>query len=544
VDHSGRQYFHHSHTGGVGFDRFPAELIEAYVRYFEGFLEEVGVPLRDMLALGRADPGDDAEPFNMAYLAMRGSLLTNGVSRRHGEISRRIFQPLFPRWPTGEVPVGHVTNGIHVPSWDSAGADHLWTEACGKERWRGEPDRLAELITELSDEALWAMTGGERHGFIRGVRVRLNQQLGARGHPPEIIAQAHQVLDPNILTLGFARRFTGYKRPDLLLHDPARLSRLLNDPVRPVQLVMAGKAHPADDGGKRMIREWIDLAQQPQFRHRVVFLEDYDIVLAQLLVQGVDVWVNTPRLPWEACGTSGMKVLVNGGLNLSERGGWWDEAYEPEIGWAIGDDGGLGEAEQDARDASALYDILEREVVPEFYARDEAGMPRKWLARMRQSMSRLTPVYSSNRMARDYVEHLYLPAAAEFRRRSADGASVARGMQDRASRLRHAWPALHIGEPTVTKDAGRWRFSVPVYLGESITTDEVSVELYADPQRGEPPYIGEMRPDAAILGTVNGHLYTGDAPDDRPAEHYGARIRPLFPGARIPAELPLILWQR
>ena len=321
----------------AGFDRFPAEVLGKYPRYLEAFLAEAGIALGELLALGRVRPDDAGEPFNMAYLAMRGSLLTFGVSRLHGHVSRRIFQPLFARWPEVEVPVGHVTNGIHVPSWDSPHADDLWTRACGKERWRGLPDELPPLVACLEDEELWAMAGEERQALIGNVRARLARQLGSRGYPPEIVAESANVLDPNVLTLGFARRFTGYKRPNLLLEDPARLARLLNDPARPVQLVLAGKAHPADQEGKQMIRDWIELAQRPEFRRRVVFLEDYDIALAQELVQGVDVWINTPRRPWEACGTSGMKVLVNGGLNLSERDGWWEEAYAPALGWAIDD---------------------------------------------------------------------------------------------------------------------------------------------------------------------------------------------------------------
>jgi len=367
----------------AGFDRFPTDALAKYARYVEGFLAEAGIGLDEFLALGRAGSGDENEPFNMAYLAMRGSMLTFGVSRLHGRVSRHIFQPLFPRWPEEEVPIGHVTNGIHVPSWDSPGADGLWTAACGKERWRGLPDALPDLIASLSDEQLWAMAGEERHTLIQQVRARLARQLGSRGYPPEVVAQAANVLDPNALILGFARRFTGYKRPNLLLRDPARLARLLNDPARPVQLVLAGKAHPADDVGKEMIREWIDLAQRPEFRPRVVFLEDYDMALAQELVQGVDVWVNTPRRPWEACGTSGMKVLVNGGLNLSERDGWWEEAYAPELGWAIGDGREHPDDKADAEDAEALYVTLEQEVVPEFYTRDAAGMPRRWLERVR-----------------------------------------------------------------------------------------------------------------------------------------------------------------
>ncbi|HEV8678956.1 MAG TPA: alpha-glucan family phosphorylase, partial [Stellaceae bacterium] len=272
----------------------------------------------------------------MAYLAMRGSARSIGVSRQHGAVSRRLFQPLFPRWPEHEVPVGHVTNGIHVPTWDSPAADRLWTAACGKERWRCIPNTLADQVAGLDDRELWAMRGAGREALVNNVRRRLARQLGARGDPPENVAAAGQALDPNILTLGFARRFTGYKRPNLLLRDPRRLRALLLDRHRPVQFVIAGKAHPADDDGKRMIREWIVLTQEPELRGRIVFLDDYDMDVAQELVQGVDVWINTPRRPWEACGTSGMKVLVNGGLNLSVRDGWWEEAYDPEAGWAVG----------------------------------------------------------------------------------------------------------------------------------------------------------------------------------------------------------------
>ena len=234
----------------AGFDRFPPDLLTKYALYLESFLAKAGVELGELLALGRTSP-DDGEPFNMAYLAVRGSLATFGVSRLHGGVSRRIFQPLFPRWPEEEVPVGYVTNGVHVPSWDSPSADDLWTAACGKERWRGMPDALPALVSSLSDEELWSMAGEDRQVLIQKVRGRLTRQLASRGHPPEIVAEAANVLDPNALTLGFARRFTGYKRPNLLLEDPQRLARLLNDPARPVQLVLAGKAHPADSEGKK-----------------------------------------------------------------------------------------------------------------------------------------------------------------------------------------------------------------------------------------------------------------------------------------------------
>jgi len=527
-----------THTSvAAGFDRFPPDLLAKYALYFDAFLTKARIELDELLGLGR-EPPDDGEPFNMAYLAVRGSLATFGVSRLHGGVSRRIFQPLFPRWPEIEVPVGHVTNGIHVPSWDSASADDLWTAACGKERWRGMPDALPDQVSSLSDEQLWRMAGEDRETLIRKVRARLARHLARRGSPPETVAEAANVLDANALTLGFARRFTGYKRPNLLLADPPRLARLLNNPARPVQIVLAGKAHPADSEGKKIIRDWIELAQRFEFRHRVVFLEDYDIALAQELVQGVDVWINTPRRPWEACGTSGMKVLVNGGLNLSERDGWWDEAYAPELGWAIADGGDWPDEKGDARDATALYSILEQEVVPEFYTRDAAGMPREWLARVRRSMALLAPIYSSSRMARDYVERYYLPGAAELRRRTANSGEQGQELRRWAADLRRHWPKLRIGESTVCADGANWVFSVSIDLGE-IAPEDVAVQLYAETPNCATPFIVELSGAAS-----NADIFTGSAPANRPAEDYTVRIVPRREGAVVPTELPLILWQK
>jgi len=389
----------------AGFDRFPLALFARYALAWAGDEITVG----DIQMLGLEDGSASGDRFNMAWLATRGALLNFGVSRLHGSVCRQIFQPLFPRWPEQEVPFDHVTNGVHVPTWDSAMADAIWTEACGKDRWRHEPEDMGQRVQTMEHEALWAMRGTARAALVRDVRVRLCSQLRGRGHPPEVVALGETVLDPNVLTLGFARRFTNYKRPDLLLFDRARLTRLLRDESHPVQIVLAGKAHPDDTDGKRMIQEWIVFAQDPRFRHRVVFLEDYDISLAQQLVQGVDVWINTPRRPWEACGTSGMKVLVNGGLNLSTLDGWWEEAYAPGLGWAIGDGRHATEAEQDRNDAEELYALLEREVVPAFYNRDASGVPRAWVTLMARSMTDLTLRYSATRMVREYLEKAYLP---------------------------------------------------------------------------------------------------------------------------------------
>ncbi len=482
----------------AGFDRFPPDLLRKYLPIPEDSLTALGVSLQEILALGRANPGDADEPFNMAYLAVHGCGACLGVSRLHEHVSRRIFQPLFPRRPEGEVPVGHVTNGVHAPTWDSAEADRLWTETCGKDRWRVLTEDIPEQIRCVSDEALWGLRGEERRNLVTRARRRLAMQLRERGLDPEAVRLADQVLDPNILTLGFARRFTDYKRPNLLLRDPERLARLLLDDRRPAQIVVAGKAHPADDSGKHMIREWITLAKQPRFRRRVVFLEDYDIALAQELVQGVDVWINTPRRPWEACGTSGMKVLVNGGLNCSVLDGWWDEAYAPDLGWSIGDGDREG-TDVDAAEAEDTYDLIERQIAPEFYDRDQTGLPRAWVARIRRSMSALTTRFSSARMAREYVEKAYLPAAGGVRRRSADGYAAAKDLDDWSARLRCAWPSLHIGVPAVTRADDNWRFSVAVVLGD-VAADDIGVELYAEPAAADAPLVVGLARQQAMPG--------------------------------------------
>ncbi len=392
-----------SHTAvAAGFDRFTPALIEQYIG---GYAEQkLGITLNDLLALGRRNPNDSSESFNMAYLAVHGSGAVNGVSRLHGKVSRHLFEPLFPRWPTDEVPVGHVTNGVHMPTWDSAAADELWTEACGKERWLGTTESLNENIRRISDEKLWQFRTVAIKSLVEYARERLSRQLAESGASPEIVNDTKYLFDPNTLTLGFARRFATYKRPNLLLHDPQRLLRLLTDTQRPVQLIIAGKAHPEDLAGQKLIHEWVHFIRRPEVRRHAVFLSDYDMHLTGHLVQGVDVWINTPRRPWEASGTSGMKVLVNGGINLSELDGWWAEAYTAEVGWALGDGKEHGDDPAwDAAEANTLYDLLEEELVPEFYNRDERGIPKAWVARIRESMGILTPRFSANRAVREYT---------------------------------------------------------------------------------------------------------------------------------------------
>jgi starch phosphorylase len=365
-----------------------------------------------------------------------------------------------------------------------------------------------------------------------------------RGAAPDHVRQAGHVLDPNAITIGFARRFAEYKRPNLLLHDSNRLVRMLCHPERPVQLIVAGKAHPDDEEGKRLIHALTGFAVRADVWDRVVFLEDYDIALAQYLVAGIDVWLNTPRRPWEACGTSGMKVLVNGGLNLSELDGWWAEAYNPEVGWALGDGREHHEPEHDAVEATRLYEILEQEVIPEFYDRDRGGIPTTWLKRIRASMARLTPQFSSNRMVREYVETIYSPASVALRRRIANGAKLAIELEEWHARLREGWGGVRFGDVQVTKTGERWHIEAQVYFGD-LEPNRVRVELYADPLNdNESPTRIAMCQREMILGSVNGYVYVADCPSTRPAHHFTPRIVPFHPDALIPLEESLIVWKR
>jgi starch phosphorylase len=532
-----------THTAvGAGFDRFTPALIE---QYLGGYAEKkLGITLHDLLALGRQNPNDPSESFNMAYLAIRGSGAVNGVSRLHGKVSRHIFEPLFPHWPEDEVPVGHVTNGVHMPNWDSAAADDLWTEACGKDRWLGTTDTLEQDIRRVADARLWQLRTAASKSLVEYARERLSRQLAASGASTEAMDEAKHLFDPNALTLGFARRFATYKRPNLLLHDPARLLRLLTNPERPVQLIIAGKAHPADQAGQALIQEWIHFIRQPETRPHVIFLSDYDMLLTEHLVQGVDVWINTPRRPWEACGTSGMKVLVNGGINLSELDGWWAEAYTPEVGWALGDGREHGDDPAwDAVEADALYDLLEREVIPEFYTRDESGIPTAWVKRMRESMARLTPRFCVNRTVREYTEQHYLPAAAAYRERAADKGTVGRQLVNWQHALGQKWATLHFGEVQAATDTERHIFKVEVYLND-LDPNAVRVELYADGVNGGAPVRQEMKRVRQLAGASGGYVYSAAVSAARPPADYTARVIPHRDGVAIPLEDARILWQR
>jgi starch phosphorylase len=536
-----------THTAvAAGFDRFAPALIE---QYLGGHAErELGITLQDLLALGRQNPNDSSESFNMAYLAIRGSGAVNGVSQLHGKVSRHLFEPLFPRWPQDEIPVGHVTNGVHMPTWDSAAADGLWTEACGKDRWlgrwQGTTETLEQDIRRVSDASLWQFRTAATKSLVEFARERLRKQMAASGRPPEMIERAKHIFDPNALTLGFARRFATYKRPNLLLHNPERLLRLLTNPERPVQLIIAGKAHPEDQAGQALIHEWINFIRRPETQAHIVFLSDYDMLLTERLVQGVDVWINTPRRPWEACGTSGMKVLVNGGINLSELDGWWAEAYAPEVGWALGDGREHGDDPAwDAVEADALYDLLEREVIPEFYTRDESGIPTAWVKRMRESMARLTPRFSASRAVREYTEQHYLPAASAYRERAADKGSVGRQIVDWRQALEQKWAGLRFGDLRVETNADNHVFEVEIFLND-LDPNAVRVELYADGINGGDPVREEMKCARPLPDEPPRCVYRATVPSTRPAGDYAARVTPQRSGVAVPLESARILWQR
>jgi glycogen phosphorylase len=520
----------------AGLDRVAPSLV---AQYLGSYADELGIGLGGLLALGRTGTSPD-EPFTMPYLAIRGSAAVNGVSLRHGEVSRAIFQPLFPQWPQTEIPIGHVTNGVHTPSWDSDEADRIWTKACGRDRWRDGVEAIEAQFAEAGAATLWAMRTAGRAKLVEFVRRRLAQQLRGMGAAPESIHAARIALDPDVLTIGFARRFAPYKRATLLLSDPARLIRILTDHKRPVQLIVAGKAHPHDSDGKALIKAWVDFAQRPEVRGRVVFLSDYDISLAKELVQGVDLWLNNPRPPWEASGTSGMKVLVNGGLNLSQLDGWWVEAYSPEVGWAIGDP--TGKDTGDFADAQAFYWCLENDIVPEFYERDAESVPRAWVEKMRRSMASLTPRYSANRMVREYVERYYLPAAQSFRARVDGHCRLAKELTAWSSSLEAFWSEISFGRSRIDAEGnGSYQFEVPVRLGV-LDARDIRVELYADIPGGAQPERHALEPTGR---NADGFVfYAGSLQTQRPLSDYTVRVVPDHPQALIPIEAHCIRWQR
>ena len=454
-----------------------------------------------------------------------------------------MFYQLFPHWPIEEIPVGYVTNGVHVPTWDSSFTDALWTSVCGKGRWAGKINTLRRKIETIDDDVLWSFRGESREKLVRYIRQRTIEQLRLRQAPEEEQLLVQNIFDPNILTLGFARRFVEYKRPNLLLQDPDRLIRLLTSNHYPVQLIIAGKAHPADKEGCELVQEVNNFVRRPEVRKHMVFLADYDMAMAQHFVQGVDVWINTPRRSWEACGTSGMKLLANGGLNLSELDGWWEEAYSPEVGWALGDGKAHAESGWDAVEADELYCLLEQQIIPEFYQRDERGIPLQWVSRIRKSMSILAPEFSSNRMLRDYVENYYAPALKQYRQRIDNNAQIAKELVEWQKQLTLHWSGIYMQNFQIELSEAGFYATLHVYLDE-LAIDFVKVEIFANGQDNDDFFLQPMMRKMALSGAVNGYIYEAIVPKDRPFEHYTPRIVPHHVYANIPSEEIHIKWYR
>lgn len=530
-----------THTAvAAGFDHFSAGLMwEFFGAYAK---DELKIDFNELMALGRQDANNFSESFNMAYLAVHGSSAVNGVSKLHRKVSQHLFQYLFPRWPNEEVPIGSVTNGVHTPSWDSEIADKVWTDACGKDRWIGDLTSIEKNISTVSGETLWQLRNVSRNNLVNYTRTRFERQLTVAGYSNETIAIAKQVFNPNTLTLGFARRFVSYKRPDLLLHDEERFIRILTNAQHPVQLVIAGKAPPFDESGKDLIRRWIEFIQRNNLYNHVVFLSDYDMLLAEQLVQGVDVWVNTPRRPWEASGTSGMKVLVNGGINLSELDGWWAEAYTPEVGWALGDEKEHGEDPAwDAAEAEALYDLLEKQIVPDFYNRNEQGIPEQWIKRMRKSMSNLTALFSANRSVREYTEKFYLPAAISYIKRAANNGKEGLKIVDAQAAIKSRWNKIKFGEIQIENSEQGYVFHLPVFLNH-IEPEKVLVELYAEGINGAPQTRIQMDTDPAV-NKAEENIYHAKVISTRAPGDFTARIITNCADVLVPLEDQLIHWQ-
>ncbi len=529
----------------AGIDRFPADMI---ARQFGGDNAWPTVPVDRILALGAEPDSGDGEKavFNMAVMGMRLAQRVNGVSVLHGEVSRGMFQGLWPGFDLSEIPIGSITNGVHAPTW--VGREVM--ELAGKELptiveraqgWEG--------VQKLSDADLWTIRGQLRANLVNDARKRLRRSWRQRGASDAELTWTDEALSPDVLTIGFARRVPSYKRLTLMLRDPERLRALLLDPVKPVQIVIAGKAHPADEGGKKLIQQIIKFADMEDVRHRIVFLPDYDMTVGQLLVQGCDVWMNNPLRPLEACGTSGMKAALNGGLNLSIRDGWWDEWFDGNNGWAIPTADGVDDPDRrDELEASALYDLIEREVADRFYDRAADGLPRRWLEMVKHTLSSLGPKVLAGRMLRDYVVELYSPAAGAAKALSGDGYAQARAFAAWKLRVSQAWPAVRV-EHVETAGIGdtpelgaAMEVNATIALGE-LPPDDVEVQA-AYGRVGQHDELIEPNHVKLTVGSLDddGHAtYTGVIPLDRTgAFGYSVRVVPFHPLMASPAELGLI----
>ncbi|MBX7132521.1 MAG: alpha-glucan family phosphorylase [Fimbriimonadaceae bacterium] len=533
----------------AGFDLFHPELLH---KYTAKSLEKLDLPFEDFLRMGRFDPNNASELFNMAVLAMENSNYINGVSKLHAQVSRGMFHQRWSDYPIDEVPIDAVTNGIHTPTWMSRRMAELLDRHLGP-GWRQDPSNpdVWEKASQIPDVDLWEMRENQRGDFVRFCRRWLQKQLARRNAGRSDLSGAGDVLDPRILTVGFARRFATYKRAALLFADKDRLKSMLFHPERPVQFVFAGKSHPRDDGGKKLIQEISHFIQNEGARSRLVFLEDYDMEVARALVQGVDVWLNNPRRPMEASGTSGMKVVPNGGLNCSILDGWWAEGYQPGVGWGIGDSNEHADSgHQDWLDSRSLYQLLEQEIAPRFYHRPDSGLPSTWIEMMRHSMRQLAPKFSTSRMVREYTTRFYMPASEAFQALTSDDLVRAREALAWRQKTRSAWPAVQI--TNVADTAGPVNglgldFSVRalVKLG-SLTPADVRVQALIGQVGANRELQHVELVDLKHVGQEGDQsVFEGHLKCDEPGHRgYVVRVIPNHHDVRVRTELPLVAWEK
>ena len=532
----------------AGNDIFPPQLVE---HYFSGYLPQLRIDRNEFLGLGRQNPRDFNEPFCMTVLAIRLANSTNGVSKLHGSVSRKMWKNIWPDLPDVEVPILSITNGVHTRSWLAMEMAQLYDRYLGVQ-WEERPTdhTIWKRVEHIPNAELWRTHERRRERLVEFARKRLKAQLKRRGAPPAEVARAEEALDPEALTIGFARRFATYKRGTLIFRNLDRLAAIINNKDRPVQLVFAGKAHPRDHGGKELIAEILHVARRQEFRRRIVFIEDYDINVARHLVQGIDVWLNNPRRPLEASGTSGMKVCCNGGLNLSVLDGWWAEAYEQDNGWGIG----AGEEYtdlpyQDDVESRAIYDLLEQEIVPLFYTRSSDGLPRGWLNVIKRSMTTVCPYFNTNRMVQEYMERCYWPADRRFVALAADSLKRAADLARWRQRLAQGWPQIRV-EAVDAQGAdpmhvgAEMEVKARVNLG-GFSPDDVEVQLFHGvvDSRGDIPNPRTVR--MSHNGAHDGSIWTfqGTVPFRTSGQHgYAVRVVPRHPDLANLFEPGLICW--
>jgi starch phosphorylase len=532
----------------AGFDIFERGLLE---RYMGKQLDQLQMPFEQFLRLGRIKKENPGENLNMAVLAMEMSNYVNGVSKLHAAVTREMFHERWPDYPLNDIPIDAVTNGIHTMSFLSPRMARLLDKHLGPE-WRNDPSerKMWERVSEIPDRELWDMRENARGDFVRFCRRHLRNRMKVHGNSTYEISGVADVLDPRALTIGFARRFATYKRATLLFRDPERLKALMMHKERPVQFVFAGKAHPRDDGGKKLIQDITHFMRDQGVRTRLVFLEDYDINVARQMVQGVDVWLNNPRRPQEASGTSGMKVVPNGGLNVSILDGWWAEGYKRGVGWAIGDDHpSSDEGYQDWLDSQNLYQLIENEIAPTFYHRTDTGVPTAWVELMKKSMADLAPTYSTLRMLREYTSRFYMPASHAFTRLSGSNLKHAEAALGWRDRVQAAWHMVRV--QSVRDSAGSahrvdssFEITARVSLG-NLKPEDVKVQALVGRVSANRELTDLEVHDLELREEADGaYTFVGTA-QSRGTGHggYVVRVVPFHEDVRVPSEIELVAWE-